>query len=558
MSYRLSIMLMWLIATVASAQTYTSVVARAKPQTATADELSSLIIDRGVLVWNVDDLHDLRIGDGSTIGGYRIGWESALQTNYDGHEINFGQGASIGANLSGWSVMLDRNPILSVSRQSVNAQITGTGISGTNLYFDVLFDAPASTNIVLRGSLALNTWTNVPASMVASGNVLRVSTPLTTNYLYYAIAFPGDSGAYVLLRGTLKVDAINLGGETITDWAVLGFASNLAQEVAARIAGDSALAQEIATNTVSPHDSAYTQAVALASAAYAIAQTNVPVGVVTIAQTGVVSRQMLAEQYVRDGDAVVSGFSGLDMANLSDWGEVGGAGGTIKVNDWSTDQTNVMANLNADKIDGHDATVFVFRAETAYTQALALASGAVQASDSSYTNAKAKATSAVQPTDSSYTQALALASGALQANDAAYTNAQAKALSAVQPTASAYTQALALASGAVQATNAAYIAATNRAAQAFAWGNHATSGYAYAATVSTQFIQRAEFSPSSYLTINAAQSNYLRRTVSAPTSSSDPGLPHQIAVRAINATSAWVYIYFAESNKWMRAQFNDF
>jgi hypothetical protein len=64
--------------------------------------------------------------------------------------------------------------------------------------------------------------------------------------------------------------------------------------------------------------------------------------------------------------------------------------------------------------------------------------------------------------------------------------------------------------------------------------------------------------PSTLLTVSAAQTNYWRMTATAPTGSTAAGLSHQINVSAINDTSVWVSIFWGQSNRWYRAQFNGF
>lgn len=531
----------------------------------------------------------------------------------------------------------------------------------------------------------------------------------------------------------------------------------------------------------------------LAAAAYSLASTNVPAGVVTTSDVGSVTAAMLAEQYVKDGDNLGSGFTGSDTAGLTDWTSVSGGGGGIDFNTWSANTNAVLTGLNADMLDGKHATAFVgtgayataiggitgdvaqLRANmTAATGTLAnaflrgtnngaqtlqviidqgggntihtnavgarqmgfmLASnsiasgshGAVQRG--AFTSTNRIGTNAVGATQAGkfmnnnsigngafgamqigflfenneivgpaygaaqigYTASGTAATNnaaaglqllSLEAGQTAFMSSAAKgafgigavsvtsknaivtgdgntshgegtittrgyyeqttngtyridgatharlATNAVQKTDSAYTNAIALASGAVQPTDASYTSTAAKAEAAFSWGNHSAAGYAttgsvastyatkaestgsasnwskysassgvdmsgraisnaffvsltpianfgsfdYALTVSTatdlyftaksgvpRFIYHSgNFSPYSYLTINSAQSNYFRRTANIPSSSSDPGLPHQVAIQAINATSSWLYIYVAESNKWQRTQLNDF
>lgn len=468
-------------------QTVTSVVRHVRPEIAVMREIDSIVIKRGVMVANVDDPSDLRIGDGVTRGGHRVGipWEQSY--DFTGKRVIWGDGYTTRGYAGAWLLEQDGVPMASFGRSEYSFAIGAMSITGNTAYASVYWATRPNTNLVVYWATNMADWVDVTtgATLTTIGTRTDIALDITAwSAGAMAVSVPGWTGRYFQVDGRISATSLELGGAAISSWS----------EIVAGSATD-ATARAMATAVSGRVDAVEGRLTAVEGAVI----SNIPPGVVV------------------DTDAI-------------------------------------------------------------YTDTVWKAANAVQSNDSAYTNAKAKATSAVQPTDSTYTQAVARAATAYGWGDHA---------------AAGYATTGGVASTYATKTEAATLAAnwsTNPAVSDASMGGHRIGGvtgvtftltqeptgpaytfavYNPAASVglpvyideygNNKLIYGAwNFSPSSYLTVTAAQTNYFRKTASVPSSSSDPGLPHQVAIKAINATSAWVYMYFAESNKWMRAQFNDF
>lgn len=172
----------------------------------TAEELAETTIASNVLVSVTDSRHDLRIGDGSTMGGIRIMRTDCLTTMPDrverdfyfqGHDINLDGEHVLSADNAG-SVHLWRGTtnIWTVIATTSSVDVVDTEIddTGTNLLISLsavaLFAEP---DIYYSASLTPPSWTSVTnASYIwpPTGTVWTVSCPIP----------PGDTNGYFVVR----------------------------------------------------------------------------------------------------------------------------------------------------------------------------------------------------------------------------------------------------------------------------------------------------------------------------------------------------------------------
>lgn len=330
----------------------TSVVERVVPQIAEADELTKLVIDRGVVVVNINDLSDMRVGDGLTPGGVRVGFHTTFVPDFTGQTVIFGNGYTQRAWLSGWHLEKDGEAFLWASEQSINAEIQQTYIAPPNIHFVVLFDNAPPTNTVVRGSLDGAAWHDVTNVVHSVTNLtLYLSVPLSTNESLYSLSFPGEAGRRVTVRATLEADVIELGGVGISSWSQLFDGMSIGTDTLARAMADAV------SNRV---DSVEGRITAVEGAVI----SNIPPGVVTTSQTGTVTKTMLSpdvsDVYLRrDGSKKMTGHLDMDGYDVMEVASVHGQGNIgINFKDWVAENEDVMSGLNADRLDDFEASYF--------------------------------------------------------------------------------------------------------------------------------------------------------------------------------------------------------
>lgn len=402
----------------------TSVVERVVPQIAEADELTKLVIDRGVVVVNVNDLSDMRVGDGLTPGGVRVGFHTTFVPDFTGQTVIFGNGYTQRAGLSGWHLEKDGEAFLWASEQSINAEIQQMYLAPPNMNFVVLFDTIPPTNTIVRGSLDGASWhivTNVAQS--ATNQTLYLTIALSTNESMYCLSFPGGAGRRVKVRATLEADTIELGGVAISSWSHLFDGMSIGTDTLARAMADAV------SNRV---DSVEGRVSAVEGAVI----SNIPPGVVTTSQTGTVTKTMLApdvaDAYLpRDGSKKMTGPLDMDENDIQNVNRIERSGRGFDFDSYSALSTETMTDLNADMLDGFHASHF------ADTNALRIVS----------TNAEA---------------ARVIASNA-------------------------FLIAQWLAGAAIQSTNSAYTTTVFKAETAFGWGNWSGRGFIDSNTVAAKY-----------------------------------------------------------------------
>lgn len=234
-----SIMLLLALAPFSRAALMTTDVTRVRPERALADELRTLVIEHGALVSNANDPMDLRIGDGVTPGGVRIGIPVPLSTDFSGRTIYYGEGWSSGVFGIAWRLVYNGSPILTISERAVNAVVTGVSFSSNRVYVATAWDPePRVDTLVLRWTDGSGSWIAITndVTVVVNDDTAIISAPRPpSNTAMFSVSYL-SVGPTLRVKTAVESEGLTLDGRIVTNWAEFAAASALAQEQGERIA----------------------------------------------------------------------------------------------------------------------------------------------------------------------------------------------------------------------------------------------------------------------------------------------------------------------------------
>ena len=188
------------------------------------EEISDLIIEQGVITYNIDNHEEVRIGDGVTAGGVRIQNSAALtnvaynyydDTHHNGHRIYLNSQCHLIADGAVTRLMLDDKPIWSIYAESnsVLGQVVRSEL-GTDGQLWVWLNTPGDLSqpptIDYMANAPTGTWATCTTAVydwppLIDPFLIRLPIPTNDQSGAYRISFPTgvSTGMVMSINATL-------------------------------------------------------------------------------------------------------------------------------------------------------------------------------------------------------------------------------------------------------------------------------------------------------------------------------------------------------------------